>query len=367
MDRYDQVQILETIYACIKKTGMSSLDPRRLKTEIFSQIKMSSKTKPLVELKRFFSLIQARWYLRFYSPAFGLDRLFFHVQLNGSSSLADMFGYQDPKNTVLSTSDIHQVRGLTDTYMGVLYIPTQDMDLLIKYIKQLENDNLLILHDLQKLKIRWSSSSLFQYKSDSGWKLSSQSVMNSLVWESESSKRDENRHKNLYIPTSFNIEWHFTKHPLPCEIVKLYCKIPQKFSFTELPLGSLRNQRKKIFTADETGLIKQLYYNRVMQIGFVPWRIVNEFSIDSYYIDLPKLPSYKFNLLLKLLPYSEIIETEKNVKIWTRLPKNLVEWMKEKLNWEVHNVIPIFSRADLNYDWFNEEKLQWNTPEILLT
>jgi len=74
-----------------------------------------------------------------------------------------------------------------------------------------------------------------------------------------------------------------------------------------------------------------------------------------------------FPLLLKLSPYSEITETENNVVIQTRLPKNLVEWMKEKLNWEVHNVIPIFLPTELNYDWFNEEKLQWNIPEILLT
>jgi len=143
----DQVQILETIYDCIKKTGISSLDPRRLKTEIFNQIKMSRNVKRLVELKRFFTLIDATWFLRFNSPAFGLDRLFFHVQLNGSSSLADLFGYQDPKNTVLSISDIHQVRELTDTYMGTLYIPSQDIDLLIEYIKHLESDDLLILYN----------------------------------------------------------------------------------------------------------------------------------------------------------------------------------------------------------------------------
>jgi len=84
-------------------------------------------------------------------------------------------------------------------------------------------------------------------------------------------------------------------------------------------------------------------------------------------INIPKLPSSKFNLLLKLLPFSEIYETEKNVKIWTQVPKNLKEEMREKLNWEVHNTMQIFSRNDLNYEWFNEEKLQWNTPEILLT
>jgi len=89
--------------------------------------------------------------------------------------------------------------------------------------------------------------------------------------------------------------------------------------------------------------------------------------MDLYNIVIPKLPSSKFNLLLKLLPYCEIYEAEKNVVIWTRMPKNLGEEMKEKLNWEVHNIIQIFSPNDLNYDWFNEEKLQWNTPEILLT
>jgi len=364
----DQIQILETIYDYIKKTGIYSLDPRRLKTEIINQVQMSSNIKPLAELKRFFSLLEATWFLRFFSPAFGLDRLFFHVQLNGSSSLPDLIGYQDPRNTVLNISDIHQVRELTDTYIGVLYIPTQDMDLLINYIENLESDNLIVLHDLQKLKIKCSTSSLFQYKPDLGWKLPSQSAMKSLARSiiSKRSKNEKKNQKNLYIPTPFNSEWHFTKHPLPCQIINLYCKIPQKFSYAELPLGSIRNQRKKYFTTDEIGLMKQLYYNQVEQIGFIPWQIVYEFSMDKYNIKIPKLPSTKLNQLLKLLPQSEIYETEKNFIIWARFPENLKEWMKEKLNWEGNNISIFYYPSNLNYNWFNEEKLQWKTPEILL-
>jgi len=365
----DQIQILETIFAYIKKTGIYSLDPRRLKTEIINQVQIPSNVKPLAELKRFFSLIEATWFIRFFSPAFGLDRLFFHIQLNRSSSLPDLIGYQNPRNTVLNISDIYKVRELTDTYIGVLYIPTQDMDLLIKYFKHLESENLLVLYDLQKLTIKCSTSSLFQYKPDSGWKLPSQSAMNSLASSitSKSSKREEKKQKNLYIPPPFNSEWHFTKHPLPCRIIKLYCEIPQRFSYTELPLGSIRNQRKNYLTTEEIGLIKQLYYNQVVQIGFIPWQIVFEFSMDEYNIKIPKLQSSKLNQLLKLLPQNEIYETEKNIIIWTRFPKNLKEWMKEKLNWEVNNISIFYYPSDLNYNWFNEEKLQWNTPEILLT
>ena len=38
-----------------------------------------------------------------------------------------------------------------------------------------------------------------------------------------------------------------------------------------------------------------------------------------------------------------------------------------ELNYKVNSISKFHYPSNLNYNWFNEEKLQWNTPEILLT
>jgi len=365
----DQLQILETTHKLSTKIGIYSLDPRHLRNEIVGQLQFLKKTKPKIELNRLFSLTEGQWRILFFSPAFGLDRLFFHIQLTSSSTLKDLLGYHNPDNTVLTISDIYKVRDGSNTYFGLLYVPTQNVKNLIAYIKQLDNENLLILHNLQKIKTKWTSNSFAQYKPELGWINITQSQKNSLKrsFSSKKSRMEEEKIEYLHNPVSFNLNWHFTNHPLPTKLIKLYSKIAQGYSFSNLPLGSSRNQANKSITKDELGILKQLYYNRVVFVDFIPWRIVHDFSIDLYVINIPKFPRSKLNYLLNLISYSDIYETEKNVSLWTRLPQTLEHWMKKDLNWEIDSVIRDHNPRDLNYDWFDEEELQWKTPEILST
>lgn len=365
----EQFKILEATNNHVVKNGIYSLDPRSLKNEIISQIQFLSSTKPKPELKRFFSLIDGQWRLLFFSPAFGLDRVFFHMQLNESSSINDLIGNQNPNNTVLTISDIYKAREIPNTYIGSFYVPSQNVEDLLTYIKRLVHEDLLVLHDLQRIKSKWTSSSITQYKPNIGWINPNLTKMKSLtrLLKSTRPKRIEKRKAGLYIPNKFNLDWYFTQHPLPNQIIKLYCEIAQGYSFSNLPLVSYRNEVNRSLTKDELGLLKQMYYNRVLYVDFIPWRIVNEFSMDLYNITIPKLSSSKLNSLLQLLPYSEIIETQKDIKIWTRIPKILEEWMNIKLEWEVISIIQTHFAGNLNYNWYNKKKLQWNTPKILLT
>lgn len=363
-----QIQILKVVYSQIEKTGIYTLDPYRLKDEIIQQLQMPSSAKTTTELKRIFTLLEARWYIRFFSPAFGLDRLFFHIQLINSSSFQDLIDCQDPLNSVLGTSDIYRIRDKTNTYMGVLYIPSQDVDLLISYIKRLEKERTIVLHDLQKIKTRWLSISLNQYEPDLGWIDPTKTEMKHLA-RTLNSEKLEKRKKNLnslYIPPSFNFKWHFSKHPLPRKLIELYCKIPQAYSFSDLPLGSYTNQKSRSLEKADIGLLKQLYYNRVIQIDFIPFRVVYDYSYDLYYVNIPRHEGFQLKQLLQLLPYGEIIETKRNIKIWTRLSQGIIDWMQNDLTWEVEPMIRDQFPRDLDQNWFNKEELQWITPKILL-
>ncbi len=76
----------------------------------------------------------------------------------------------------------------------------------ITYIKQLEHENILIIHDLQKIRTKWPSCSLARYKSDLGWVDITQSEKNSLKrsLKSKNASIEEERHQFLQKPSAFN-------------------------------------------------------------------------------------------------------------------------------------------------------------------
>jgi len=333
------------------------------------QLQIPSNAKTTADMKRLFTILEATWYIRFHSPAFGLDRLFFHIQLKSASSLQNLIDFQNTSNTVLNISDIYRIRGKLNTYIGVFYVPSQKFDLLITYINKLEKEGKIRTNSLEKIETRWFSISLHQYKSDLGW-LDPTKTKLKQVAQTINSKASEKRKRKvdlLYIPPSFNTKWFFNEHPLPLKLIELYCKMPQTYSYSNLPLGSYANQQNKNLLKADIGLLKQLYYNRVLQIEFIPLGLVYDYSLDLYHIKIPRNDSLQLKPFLALIPYSEFIETEQNVQIWARLSDTIRQWIEKDLMWQVQPMIRDQYTRNLDMKWFNKKELQWITPKILLS
>ena len=137
------------------------------------------------------------------------------------------------------------------------------------------------------------------------------------------------------------------------------------YSFSNLPLRLSDNQNSYSLTRAEIGLLKQLYYNQVVQIGFMPVRLVYEFSLDLYCVILPKIPLFQLKCFLDLIPYSEIYFTEKSIYVWARLTPKLVQWIESDLNWPVIPIRRIMYPQILKSNYYDPLKLQWRTPYIL--
>ncbi len=363
-----QFEILKAVYSCISDEGIYALDPQKLKISIQHQVRFPRKTKPLPEIKRLFSLLEGQWFIRFSSLAFGLERLFFHFQLEESISLKEIFDFQNPNNTVLCMSDVFEVRRSPRTYLGIFYIPTHELNDFKNFVLAKDEEGFLILNDLQRINTKWSSISLNRYQPKTGWSELSPTEMQQIAL-SLKSKKPRKRSKNrlsLYIPPPFNLNWYYHQHPLPQNIIRFFSNNPNiGYSFSNLPLGVTNDRKKKILSTTEIGLLKQLYYNQVIHIGFVPWRLVYEDSIDFYSINLPKIRDYQLERFLNIPLYSEIHETDKNIKIWVRLPPKLIQWIEDELNWEIFPLLLHHFPFDPDIHWFDSERLRWKTPEFL--
>ena len=362
----DQLQILKIVYSYIAEEGVYTLDHRQIKDVIFNRVEFPKKIKPFEELTRFFTLIDGRWFCHFFSPAFGLERLFFHIQLQESTSIEDIIDFHNPTNTVLCISDVYSARDLPNTYIGILLIPKQEIDQLESYLQHCENQGYLILKELIRITTTSTSASLNHYRANTGWFELNPTKMRRLTSaiKSKHPKKRQMESFSLFISRSFNHHWYYNQHPLPTKIIKLYCKIPHEYSYSSLPLRP-SDQDSTALSRTEIGLLKQLYYNEVIRIGFVPWRLVYEFSLDLYYIIIPKIPIFQLKRFLNLLPYCDIYYTEKSISILARLTPKLVHWIENDLNWTVISIIRTHYRHNLNFNWFDSGKLQWKTPIVL--
>lgn len=359
-----QLKIINAVYSCNEELGVRTLDSKRLRTEIVSKTDQPNSTK---DLHRFFKLINGQWSIRFFSPAFGLDRYFFHFQVKENKTLSDVIDFQDPANTVIGLSDVYYTRDSVNSYYGTFYLPSKHYKRIKNYLKQYEKSNYLRVKAFSRINEIYNSVSFTYYQANNGWEDLSPAKITRLTKGLFSQKAKENQlnENSLYISTRFNNIWNFTSHPLPLDLINLYCKLPQQFFFINLPFDSFNNQASFTLSRTEIGLLKQLTYNKVANITFIPWRLVYEFSLDLYIIILPKISQSQLKRFLILLPFSDIYITETSIIIWTRLTQNFAQWIQEQPNWTIKDVILANYPLDLSFEWFDEETLQWNLPNIL--
>ena len=361
-----QFQILDSLYTFIEKSGVQSLDPQKLKTYFVSQVNFPTNIKPSSEIKRLFSLINGRWVLRFSSAAFGLSRLLIQFQLLNSTSIEEIVNFQDPLNTVLCNSDIYKVRDSSETYIGNILIPLEAKKPLEKHFKELEEQKLLKLNKIKPITTVRTSISLTQYKKDFGWVTLGSTKLRKLasLLKSKQPKNRQIESSLFHFSRLLSNQLYYNKHPFPEKIVQLYCSTPSEYSYPYLPLKP-KIQEDTTLSRTEIGLLKQLYYNKVVNVGFIPLHLVYDFSLDLYCITVPKLPNDKLKHFLALLPYSEIHYTENEINILARITPKLVEWIINDLNWPVQSILQTHYPLKLEFTWFNPKTLQWKIPIVL--
>ncbi len=361
-----QFQILITLYSFIKEGGIDALNQRKIRTAIISQVPFPHNVKPTTELSRFFRLIDGRWFLRFHSPAFGLDRLFFHFELNVGNSLKDIIDFHNRDYTVLGLSAVYYVRDHPNAYIGTLVVPTNTINQLKAYLYHRETEGDINVIDLTKIYTIHRNVSFENYIVGTGWSQLSQKEMTRLTSQIKvKHPRKKFQPYSLSFTTpSYNPNWDFKEHPLPTQIIRLYCKFSKEFSISSLPIQTACTQNTFTLSRSEIGLLRQLHYNQVVHIGFVPYRLIYEFSLDSYWIKLPRIPKLQLKTFLNTIPYCEYYITDSSIQIWTRLNSQLIQWIKDELKWKLYPILPTHPPHGMEFEWFDQNNLMWIQPNL---
>lgn len=364
----EQIRILEAVYSFITESGIYAMDPTRLRVYLDEQA-IISKLHSTPELKRLFALIDARWFFHLYPPAFGLEVLIVRFEIDPSVTIESVIDCNQVRNTTLRTSNVYRVSDQPHSYLGIFLVPDHNIEQLMSYFKRCEENDLLSLAGMAKVQTSQKSASLRLYRANTGWTKPSITMLRRITPEltSQTFQGVQKGPSSLFYPPPFNSRWSFTQHPLPLQIIELYCQIPPNYDYSVLPLISrIRPDRSvKQLTIAEIGLLKQLYYNRVMNVGFVSWYLVQEFSLDYYCLILPSLPLFQLQRFLELLPFSDLFFTPRFILVLTHLTAPLHKWIKNDLGWNVFPITSYYTPITPQIDWFQKHTLQWISPHVL--
>lgn len=359
----DEFEILKTTYSAIEVNKSESLSSKYIKKQIKENMSISGKYKRESEVSRFYTLVGGKWLFQFESSNFGLNRVFFHIHLPKNIAMKQIIDFNDSNNTILGLSDVNQVLNSKNEYIGTLLVPDQNIDDLHYYFKQCADKNYMNIKEFTIINHVSRSTSFALYQPDKGWQKIPAKKRKTIVQNLQTSEAEERYKDNPMNPS----QWSFTEYPYPLEIIKFYCKSPDNFTYSQLPLDKNRGVKAKHFSIAEIGILRYLIKKKALEVGFTPWRLIYNYSMNEYCIKLPKIPLKKLDHFLNIISYGETYFSDHYTYIWTRLPVDLISMIKNDLKWAILPISRIHPLSDLDFNWFDSTRLEWKIPKVLKT
>ncbi|MHA2387858.1 MAG: hypothetical protein ACXACW_03960 [Candidatus Hodarchaeales archaeon] len=363
----DEVELLKLFQSILRKGGIESLNAKTIRNEVLHNTAVPSKMKRETEISRFQTLIEGKWWLLFQSLVFGLTRVFFHLNVGKNQTLENLFELSNPVNTTLGRSDVYKIWGSEAEFVGTFLVPTIDLNLLERLLKQYEREGKLVVKKLVPIRMRKRTISITNYKAKYGWKNLTKKGEQAIVSLIKPVKQVKNiiSDLELFLDPLILPNWHINEADSPSSIVELYCKTPSEYTYPNLPYTFLPKKKKNILTRSEITIMTQLFEKSVIDIGFVPWRLIDEYSRNLYCVEIPPLPYSTLIPFLEILPYADSYFSEKNHFLLARLSPQMVQWIQKSLKWKTFSLQRLHFATELKSDWFNSKTMEWTKPLIL--
>jgi len=357
----DEFELLKTTYSSIESNKTESLKSKYMKRKIIDNVAISSKYKRKSEISRFYTLVGGKWWLQFNSTSFGLNRIFFHIQIAKNVELEQIIDFNDPDNTVLGVSNVYQVTNSNKEYIGTLLVPKRDIDILHDYLNRCEQKNYIKIKKFDIISRRRRSTAFTLYKPDIGWQKLPAKKRKTIIQNLHTNEAEERQEDKLIVTP----QWLFTEYPYPLEMIKLYCKSPDQYSYSQLPFDKIKREKEKLFSIAEIGMLRYLITKKALEVGFTPWRLVYNYSVYDYCIKLPKIPWRTLVHFLNIIPYTEIYFSNHHIYIWARLPVEIASFVENDLKLNIIPVLRAHTTANLDFGWFEKKNLKWLRPKVL--
>ena len=350
-----QVQLLNGIYTLIEQNPCNIIRPRRLRSILLEQDRTPKLSS---ELTRLFNILNAYWTVWPYYPAFGLKSLFLQCKLDSKHGLDKIIDFQDSKNHILQTSHVSSIRNSVNEYIGIIIIPDKQQQALQNYLERKMSEGLIKSFSLDTIiENRWVYS-LTQYQTESGWEEVSKTQWDQIVriLQLDNIPRRRKVANLSYITPKAKNKWKFLQLKDPVEAINLICK-NNLFTYDDLV--------SKTYLPDDFPLLKKLFEEEVLYLDFIATRLRDEYSLDIYYIQTPRISLYQLKKFLELVHNARVAFTENNCYIRTHLSNYMAQRITRDLNWTIYPLLPAHNITQRNINMFDKKSVSWRIPRIL--
>jgi hypothetical protein len=350
----NQFQIVNSTYELIRLKPWSVLRPRRLRSMLQEQDKIPILSR---ELPKLFSILNAFWTVWPHYSAFGLKSLFFKCNLASKVNLEDIIDFGDKENHILQTSLISSIRNNPNEYMGIIMLPAQQYEAFQDYLQTKLLEGLMKSFQLEEIiENRWSCS-LNKYQTETGWQEIPKTQWDQAVHIMKLKYLPRRRKSvNLsFLTPKVENSWNFLQLSDPIAAIRLICE-NNLFTFNDL--------LTRTYPSDDFPLLKKLFEKQVLFLDFNALRLRDEYSLDVYWIEAPKISFYQLKKILDLVPDARIAFTENNSYIRTHLSNYMVRRITKDLDWTIYPLLPAHNTVQRNLTMFNEKSVSWRIPGI---
>jgi hypothetical protein len=356
----EDIQLLNLTNQMINEKDIASLDQK----EIIRNLSQSAVAKTRKDIIRLFNILQGRWSILFHFPAFGIQRVVCDLELAPPVTIGDVFPHNTSLKSILSASEVYQFQKLETAYLIIVYLPNRSIQLLQVYLEKLNTQGKIKHFEITSVIETRISSSLKHYHPEKKWLMPIKKDIDTLIKKLQTPHPRRGKvTEDLFLTTPMNKSWNIFGRPETLELLNTFCKNLWFRDFNQLgDLQSKSTQQKyKQFTTLHSHL-NTLISNEVAQIFFIPYTLVNLFSLDEYIIKLPLLPEFQLRRFLELPPVSQLFITETSIIIWTRLPEWLVK-LCQRLNWTITPVQRPYAAPVIQSEWYDFNSHTWNLPD----
>ncbi len=358
-----QMKILEVIYSMVNSDPLRAMDQHYLTREIAKSVQV---TKQFRGLHHLFSRLDARWGVWMFSEAFGISMLLFKLTLSKGQKIAAHLDFLSQTNAVLQMSNVYCNPEDPDEFFGFLYVPNETVSHLTTYL-----ENKLALGEFNNLLIErvigtQAGSSLVLYTADNGWEDVYVPIEFKDTIESRRQIEINDRHSRLgCITPQLSNRINYKVLESPERAIRVYIKTSKAFSFGNLPIKLGTDYHNSVFSQADLALLAKFFAKRIAGPTFTVRNVLNEFSLDMYWIEIPSKWECTAPTFLTLLPWASVLSSQNRSILIAPLSVNLLNWIKKKLSWNTLQIRTVFRAKVLQEEWYDFQKGRWKIPPFL--
>ncbi|MHA1994515.1 MAG: hypothetical protein ACW97Z_08255 [Candidatus Hodarchaeales archaeon] len=358
-----QINILRIIYSMVNSDPLRAMDQHYLTREIAKNVHVSKQFRGLHHL---FSRLDARWGVWMFPEAFGISISMFKLNLVEKSKFESILDFNSPDNFVLGMSNVYSTPNCPNSFFGFIYTPSESVPQLITHFEEQVRNNTLTDVSIEPVISTQAGSSLTLYSADNGWEdgYIPPEFKNSIESRRRINSKDVTLKLGCITPRlSNNLNYKVLESPQ--QAIKVYIKTFKAFSFGNLPIKLGEDYHNSIFTQADLALLAKFFSKKIAGPTFTVRNILNEYSLDLYWVEIPPKWECTAPTFLHLLPWASILSTEKKTILIAPLSLNFLNWIETQLSWQVRQIHSVYRAKGLQEEWYDFQKVSWKVPRLL--